>query len=365
MRGRKGFSLVEAMVVLVLMVFIMSSVYLMIMYFRDVSGTEQAKVRQTQESRYLLSVFSSELKNAGSVLTLANTGSFLSASPYFNGIYPINNTDFPDGVILASGDPNAVCKLTAEADVSGSGTILQVNNTIADPDWADGDHGILIGPDGFYVFSVAAGGVGTSTLTLEDTPVYYSGLLNTTNYIDPGSPAGTGNIVTYPVNAPVMRLSDFSIYLIDERDDAAKGRNVRELVRVTDCKGIAGVLENNDPVNGPVKGVIAENVWDMQLAYTAYPNFPDVTTKNDFFTSTGSSDPDALLNLLKAIRSKTFKEITVNVVALTDDYPGKGSVTYQLPLLADNANDEKTITGKFNYKTYSFLIEPRNYNIKF
>lgn len=360
MRGRKGFSLVEAMVVLVLMVFIMSSVYLMIMYFRDVSGTEQAKVRQTQESRYLLSVFSSELKNAGSVLTLANTGSFLAALPYFNGIYPLNNTNFPDGVILASGDPNAVSKLTAEADVSGSGTILQVNNTIADPDWADGDHGILIGPDGFYVFSVAAGGVGASTLTMDATPVYYSGLLNTTNYVDPAPMAGAGNTLTYPVNAPVIRLADFSIYLFQEHDDAAKGRKVRELVRVTDCAGRAAVL--TDPSPDIIKGVITENVWDMQLAYTAYPSFPDVTTKNDFFTSSGSSDPDALLT---AIRSKAFKEITVNVVALTDDYPGKGSITYQLPLLADNANDEKTITGKFNYKTYSFLIEPRNYNIKF
>lgn len=359
MRGRKGFSLVEAMVVLVLMVLIMSSVYLMIMYFRDVSGTEQAKVRQTQESRYLLSVFSSEIKNAGAVMTLANTGGFLTVPPFFNGIYPINNIDFPDGVILASGDPNAVSKLTS-AWAPSSGNSLLLNNTIADPDWADGDHGILIGPDGFYVFSVAAGGVGTSTLTLEDTPVYYSGLLNTTHYIDPASPKG--NTVIYPVNAPVMRLADFSIYLVNERYDAAKGRNVRDLVRISDCKDKGTENDIFGAASTAVKGVITENVWDMQLAYTAYPNFPDVTTKNDFFTSSGSSDPDALLT---AIRRKAFKEITVSVVALTDDYPGKGSITYQLPLLADNANDEKTITGKFNYKTYSFLIEPRNYNIKF
>lgn len=356
MRGRKGFSLVEAMVVLVLMVLIMSSVYLMIMYFRDVSGTEQAKVRQTQESRYLLSVFSSELKNAGAVLTLANTNSFLAASPYFNGIYPLNNTNFPDGVILANGDPNAVSKLIAEAKPSIS-PVLLVNNTIAEPAWAHGNQGILIGPDGFYVFAVETST--SSSITMADTPVYYSGLLNTTNYIDPGSPAGTGNIVTYPVNAPVMRLADFSIYLVNERLDTAKGRKVRELVRVTDCAGRAAVL--TDPSPDIIKGVITENVWDLQLSYTSYPNFPGVEDKTDFFTSSGSSDPDALLN---AIRSKTFKEITVNVVALTDDYPGKGAIAYSLPPLADRAATTLP-SGKFNYKTYSFLIEPRNYNIKF
>ena len=37
-------------------------------------------------------------------MTLVNTGGFLTVPPYFNGIYPLNNTDFSDGVILASGD---------------------------------------------------------------------------------------------------------------------------------------------------------------------------------------------------------------------------------------------------------------------
>ncbi|MFH2107196.1 MAG: prepilin-type N-terminal cleavage/methylation domain-containing protein [Chrysiogenia bacterium] len=358
MNNRKGFSLVEAMVVMVLMALIMSSIYMMIMYYRDVSGTEQARIRQTQESRFLLSVFSSELKNAGAVMTLTNTGSFLSVPPYFNGIYPLNNTTFPDGVILACADPNAVSKLTAEADVSGSGTVLQVNNTIATPPWNDGDQGILIGPDGFYAFSVAAGGVGASALTLDDTPVYYSGLLNTANYIDPASPAG--NTLTYPVNAPVMRLADFSIYLVEEHLDTEKGRNVRNLVRVSDCNGIAGVLENNDPVNGPVKGVIAENVWDLQLVYSSYPNFPNVTPRNDYFTAGATG---TLADLLTALRVKTFKEIRVNVVALTDDYPGQGTITYPLPMLADRPATTLP-AGKFSYKTYTFLIEPRNFNIK-
>ena len=355
MKNRKGFSLVEAMVVLVLMMLIMSSVYMMIMYYRDVSGTEQARVRQTQESRFLLSVFSTELKNAGSVMTLVNTGGFLATAPYFNGIYPLNNTAFPDGVIVASGDPNAVSKLTNPVDPS-TDVDLPLNNTIATPAWAIGDKGVLIGPNGFYVFAVE--NLTSSSITMETTPVYYSGLLNTAHYDDPETVMG--NAVEYPVNAPVMRLADFSIYLVEEHNDPEKGRNVRNLVRVSDCNGHANVLENNDPATGPVKGVIAENVWDLQLVYSAYPNFPNVTPRNDFFTASATG---TLADLLTALRVKTFKEIRVNVVALTDDYPGQGTITYPLALLADRPATTLP-AGKFSYKTYTFLIEPRNFNIK-
>jgi type II secretory pathway pseudopilin PulG len=359
MDRRKGFTLVEAMVVVVLMMLIMSAIYLMIMYYRDVSGTEQARVRQTQESRYLLSVFSSEMKNAGAVMTLVNSGGFLTVPPYFNGIYPLNNTNFPDGLILASGDPNAVSKLTAVVNPSSNNT-LQLNNTIATPAWVDsdtvpggGDKGILIGPEGFYVF--VAKTVTANSITMEGTPVYYSGFLNTAHYDDPETVMG--NSVSYPVNAPVMRLGDFSIYLVNERYDAAKARNVRDLVRITDCNGSPDVLADASPA---IKGVIAENIWDLQLVYTAYPNFPNIAVKDNFFTSGATG---TLADLLTALRVKTMKEITVNVVALTDDYPGRGTISYALPLLADRVA-ENLPTGKFNYRTFSFLVLPRNFNIK-
>jgi prepilin-type N-terminal cleavage/methylation domain-containing protein len=350
MKQRQGFTLVESMVAMMLMVMIMISVYMMILYYRDVSGTEQARVRQTQETRYLLSVVNSELKNAGSVMTLTNSGGFLAAPPYFNGIYPLNNTGFPDGVIIASGDPNAVSKLVSAVTPS-AGTLL-LNNTFATPAWAIGDQGILIGPDGFYVFAVA--NVSGNSIEMESTPVYYSGLLNTANYDDPETVMG--NAVTYPVNAPVMRLGEFSIYLVQERYDNAKGRNVRELFRITDCNGEADVLSAASTAS---KGMIAENVWDLQLVYTAYPNFPDVTVKDNYFTSGGGN----LADLLTALRLKTLKEVTVNVVALTDDYPGKGTITFPLPLLADRAATSLP-AGKFNFKTFTFLVQPRNFNIK-
>ena len=357
MSKRKGFTLVESMVVLVMMMIIMSAVYLMIMYFRDVSGTEQARVRQTQESRFLMSIFSSELKNAGAVMTLVNSGGFLSTLPYFNGIYPLNNTGAPDGVVVASGDPNAVSKLVV-ATTPSTGTLL-LNNTNATPAWAIGEQGILIGPDGFYVFTVE--GVSATSITMEDVPVYYSGLLNTTtdsglySYNDPET--AMGNAVTYPVNSPVMRIGEFSVYLVNERYDNSKKRNVRELVRVTDCNGDPDVLAAASTAS---KGVIAENVWDMQLVYTAYPNLPAYTNPLSYFTQGGSSD---LGNLLTALRVKTMKEITVHVVALTDDYPGQGTISFPLTQLADRAA-ESLPSGKFNYRTFTFLVQPRNFNIK-
>ena len=362
MKRSKGFTLVESMVAMMLMVMIMISVYMMILYYRDVSGTEQARVRQTQESRFLLSVFSSEMKNAGAVMTLTNSGGFLAVPPYFNGIYPLNNTGFSDGVVIASGDPNAVSKLMT-ATVPSSTTTLMLNNTNADPAWDVNDVGILIGPDGFYVFRVTTKpDVGATQLEIDNVkPVYYSGLLDTITdyggftYIDPSSPKGDG--VTYPANAPVMRLGEFSIYLVQERYDDAKGRRVRELVRVTDCKGEPDVLNAASTAS---KGVIAENVWDLQLVYTAYPNFPDVVTREDYFTDGGLSNLD---DLLTALSAKTVKEVTVNVVALTDDYPGKGMITLPLPLLADRSATSLP-AGKFNYKTFTFLVQPRNFNIK-
>jgi prepilin-type N-terminal cleavage/methylation domain-containing protein len=354
MSARKGFTLVETMVVMVIMVLVMSSIYMMILYYRDVAGTEQARVRQTQESRYLLSVFSSELKNAGAVMTLVNTGSFLSTPPHFNGIYPLNNDDFADGVILACGDPNAVGKLVSEADMS-TDTALSLNVLTSNPPWADKDKGILIGPSGYYVFEVLGTPSGT-TLTIRPQAVYYSGLLNTAHYVD--SEASGKNMV-YPANAPVMRLDDFSIYLVQQRYDGVKGRNIRELVRVSDCGGdIADVL--GDASGRVVKGVIAENIWDLQLSYIAYPSFPDVVTSESYFSNGGLTDLSALLNTL---RLKTMKEVLVNVVALTDDYAGRGTVTYQLPQLADR--DPETLpAGKYNYRTLRFRVQPRNFNIK-
>ena len=351
MSKQKGFTLVEALIVTTMMLVTMGVIYSMILYFRDVTGTEQARVRQVQESRFLLSSFSNSMKNAGAVLTMTHSGSFLGAETYFNGIFPLNNNAFPDGVILASGDPGAATRLMS-AVVPRDDATLQVENITATPAWAAGDLGIIISSDGYYVFRVAS--VGTNIVMDASSAVYYSGLLSTTNYDDPSATAG--NAIEYPVNAPVVRLDDFGIFLVREFYDFDAGRMRRQLLRVSDCRGDADVLATSSPAE---KSLIADNIWDMQFVYSSYPNFPDVSGKIDYFKKGSAA---VLIDLLADMRSRTFKEVALTVVALTDDYPGKGSAEYTIPIIGDE--DSYVIPpGKFNYRIHSLLIQPMNFGI--
>ena len=131
---------------------IMSAIYLMIMYYRDVSGTEQARVRQTQESRFLLSVFSSEIKNAGAVMTLVNTGGFLSVPPVFQRHLPAEQHRLSRRRDRGQRRSQRRQQAGHRRRHAVRRHRCMLNNTIATPAWAIGDQGILIGPDGFYVF---------------------------------------------------------------------------------------------------------------------------------------------------------------------------------------------------------------------
>ncbi len=358
----KGFTLVEMLISTSLMVVIMLSVFLIVTFHIDMSKTQDARVRLQQESRFFLSSFASDLKNAGAVLSIANTPGFLSSFAYFNGIYPLNSSTYADGIIVATGDPQAVTTLTQEYT---PGNPLIVKDTVVPypaVSWSPGDKGIVIGTTGYYIFAVES--VDVSSITPRDAPVYYSGMLNSpqttsgtnTDYVDSSSPSGDG--ITYPINAPVIRLSDFSIYLVDERDDLIQGRKIRELVRVTDANGDSSGSFLS-PTSAAVKGVIAENIWDFQVSYICYPNFPDDSVKNIYFTI---SSPGSLDDLLTDIQTKALKEIRVNVVALTDEYAGKGTFTLQVPDIGDR-NKYNLPVGKYTYKVFTLTIEPRNFNI--
>jgi hypothetical protein len=317
----------------------------------------------------MLSTLAAELKSAGAVLTLSHSGSFLSTFPHFNGIYPLNNSNWADGIIVATGDPDIVTTLTSAYNPS-SGGILPVESTLdamGNTIWAAGDKGIIIGPSvdpadssktiGYYVFQVDATAPVTATsITRRSNPVYYSGLLATTNYTD--NQTEMGNAVLYPEKSPVIKLSNFSIYLIRQAFSTDLNRNIRQLVRVTDANNQGDVLATSTTAQ---VSVVSENIWDMQISYTAYPNFPDVTSKAVYFA--GGSSSTSMTNLLIDIRSKLFKELTVNFVVLTDEYGGRGERTLTVPVFGDRPSDYTLPAGKFNYKMLSILIEPRNFNI--
>jgi prepilin-type N-terminal cleavage/methylation domain-containing protein len=373
MKKQNGFSIIELLIVASLLLIVLGSVYFMIIHYREVSETELSRIKLQQESRFMLSSFASELKSAGAVLTLANTGSFLSALPYFNGIYPLNNTNFPDGIIVAIGNPDVVTTLTQSYNPS-SGNIIPVENTAdiyGNPLWVAGDKGIIIGPSidpadpsktiGYYVFAVDDSSPPTAnTITMRTEAVYYSRLLSTTHYTDveDGSHTDVGNNVAYPINSPVIKLSDFSIYLVKEIFDADLHRNIRQLIRVSDAKNQADVLADTTTA---VVSVISENIWDMQISYAAYPSFPVATPKNQYFA--GGSSSTILTNLLLDIRSKYLKEISIDIVALTDEFGGKGERTLSVPVIGDRASSYNLPEGKFGYRIYKISIEPRNFNI--
>lgn len=381
MKNERGFSFVEMLVVMAFILIIMASVFSLVFHFTQVSETENAKVELQQESRFMFSSFASEIRSAGSVLTLSHSAGFLVTAPYFNGIFPLDNTvaangegGTPDGIILAISDPDAVTKLSATFNPS-SGTTLTVDDTIVEEGdaWAAGDFGILIGPAvdpsdstkpiGYYVFEVVR--TTTDTIIIRDTPVYYSGLLtivsNNLNYRDPE--ATKGNNVIYPVNSPVMRLTNFSIYILNQVADskksmAAGSRDIRQLIRINDTKG------NADPIAQNLYTIISENIWDMQISYVSYPSFPDTSSANTvtYFNATSSDYATEYAALLNAIRMKYLKAINVTFVAITDEYAGSGSEDLNINGIM-NEGAYSLPEGKYGFKLLQFSVLPKNYNI--
>ncbi|MDY0296196.1 MAG: prepilin-type N-terminal cleavage/methylation domain-containing protein [Acidobacteriota bacterium] len=354
-----GFSLVELMVVMALSLVILGGVYMLMMQFGQSAQTENARISLQQEARYILSSFTTELKNAGSILSIANSGAFLGAAPHFVGVIPLNNTSYPDGVILASGDPIAVTSLTNSFSPSGATTLsvkdTTVDSAVAIEAWKGGDKGIVVATDGYYVFEVDPSTPPTaSTLTVRGTSVYHSGLLNMAGYQD-SEPATTGDQVTYPVDAPVVRLASFSIYVFRDIYSTTQKRMVRQLLRITDARGDSDPVANND--GG--WGVVSENIYDLQLAYTAYPNWPEATGEVNYFDGVSANTLD---DLKDDLRLKRVKQVAVWVVALTDEFGGVDEAVNQVPALAD-APANTLPAGKYRYKLFRFNVEPRNYNV--
>lgn len=391
MHGEKGFSLLELLVTTSIFLIVLLGVYTMVNHFADASRTENSRLRMQQETRYLTANFSAELKNAGSVLTIASSGNFLRADPYFCGIYPLNNAGFPDGIIIAVGDPEAVTTLTAPHAFNSDGVELQVKSTsvpvyydepadettisVNPKPWAAGDIGIVMGTTGYYVFEVEA--VDATSITTRAEPVYYSGLLNTSNYVD--AEAVKGNIIQFPGSegadpkAPVIRLSSFSIYMFRVIPHPIyhyiEDRMLRQFVRVSDTMGVADVLSG-----GAVVDIISENIWDMQITYLAYTDFAaaDPTTAVDpahFYFGPAASSSNVLENLLTDIRGKFLKQFNITFVTITDEYGSQGHYDTgnkdynRIPVIADSGS-YKLPFGRYGYKILALQIEPRNFNIQ-
>jgi prepilin-type N-terminal cleavage/methylation domain-containing protein len=380
MKNEKGFSLIEMIITMSIFALVLSGVYLMVIHFGKFSRNEHSRRRMEQEARFLTSNFAAELKNAGAVLTLANTSTFLSATPFFNGIYPLNdntiNDEFPDGIIVAAGDPEAVTQLIVPftPDEAGETPVLSVRSTTvlgfdtldpnAVPPWRVGDKGIILGTDGYYVFSVAETDV--ASITLRSEPVYYSGLLDSGGYRDV-SAASNGDTVEYPINAPVIRLANFGIYLFREIPHPQyeeADRLIRQFVKITDAMGDDNVLDPGSPAQ---KSIISESIYDMQITYTGYPSFKTITPETTLdldhhYFAANSGGLATLENLLTDIRSKNLKRMTITLISLSDDFEQKTPVETMAPAMGDQPEYQMP-PGDYTFKIMTLEIQPRNYNI--
>jgi len=382
-RKEKGFSLIETMITMSLFLVILGGVYALIIQFGDVTRTQNARTKLQQESRFMMSSFADELKDVGSVLSLGAgltmssgaAGKMPAVTPTFYGLYPLNNSYGPDGIIIASGDPDAKTNLRAPFSV-GSGTLDVESATVpgydsANPyeirDWNRGDKVIILGDGTYYIGSVTGTNAAAKTISLRDSAVYYAGLLNSSGsmsgayYYD--SASKKGNSYLYPKGCPVVRLSNFSIYLFKEIDGPLTNRKIRQMIRVTDTKGEANVLTDGSQAE---MSIISENIWDMQISYIAYPNFSasDRNTAIDpahhYFAS--SSSPSTMYNLMNDIQNRILRQIDIGIVAITDEYSGTGKVIHHIPNIGDRSAYDMP-EGKYGCKILSVSVQPRNFNI--
>jgi hypothetical protein len=145
--------------------------------------------------------------------------------------------------------------------------------------------------------------------------------------------------------------------------DADLKRNRRDLVRIVDTFGISNALTNT---NTNIKRyVMASNIWDMQISYFSYPDYPLTTNKRSFFVS-GSSE--TVQTFFPVMQGRLIREISIDIVALTNDYISNNSIgSFEISSLGDRGVYSLPKSGvggyKYYYKVYKLLIQPKNFGI--
>jgi len=371
--SNSGFSLLEVLTASVILVFVIIALYSLIISSEATQLSEENKTNMNQAARAVDEILCENIRNAGSILSLLNTPGFLGTPSPFVGIYPLNNINYPDGIILASGDYLGVTELTS--DFSPGTTSISVLNTLlpdgSNPAWSINDTGMVIRSDGYYLFKVTgAVATGATSLTIRATPVYYSGLLNVPgkyrDYSADSNHLGTsGNNGNYVTGSPVIRLNYFSIFLVKTETDGSTS-----LTLTTDTQGVANILA--DGMENSTRAIpIIPNIEDIQFEYITKDNPPEIWASTPASTSTYSDpcstagNPDCV-SFIQNINNKNIASIRVFALFKTEDKHRKAnsgdSRTYKKPRMGDVP--EKTISaGRFHYTYLTYEVMIRNFNI--
>ena len=362
--GRRGFTLVELLLSLSIMTFVIIALLTMVTTTQNFSLTEGRKLDMNQGARVVEQMLCDGFRNAGAVLSLANTPTLLgSAAIPFNGVYPLNNSGYPDGVILASGDPTALTRLTSSYN-TGS-TILNVL-TVDRPDgalaWQLNDWGMILRSDGYYVFRVTATPAsGDTALAVRTTAAYFSGLLNTAHYNDPSDDQlGATGDGAYDAGSPVVRLDYFHMFLVRTEADLSL-----TLTLTSDCEGVADVLGNAITDHRAVP--ILPQVGDIQIEFLTEDPIPQVWAGGD----PGQADPCPAGSESGALCQSFYNQFFIKNIATariyvllrteeeTNKRAGSG-IVFRKPRMGDTAAATLAV-GRFHYNYMQYEVQIRNF----
>ena len=371
----KGFTLMEMIVASSILLIIVASIYALIIRTQHTHLTEGRRLDMNQAARALEVLLYDNLRSAGSVLSLLHTPSFVGAPVTFTGIYPLNNLNFPDGIIIASGDPMGSTQSSVSFDPSSDNSISVASTDLFDMSgsaWQINDHGIIIIPEGYYVFRVTqTPALGAGTLSIRATPVYYSGLLNTTNYNDltdeHNSDANkTGLSYTYPAGSPVIRLQYFNIFLVRETD------GVRTLTITTDTQGVADVLNPANETN--TRGVpFVPNILDIQFEYITRGVPADfwAASATDGLGGTSYANPCAsaadasCMDFMQQFQNRNIASVRVYALFRTEEEVEKSAgsgMVFDKPRMGDQPAVRIPV-ARYHYSYMTYEVQVRNYNI--
>lgn len=377
-RNNRGMTLIETMLTLVITLGLIGGAMSLLMFMQKQARNQQSRVSLTQEARFVLKQLTSELKNSGSMISFMGSGTFLGGQLPFYGIYPLNNTNGPDGMIIASASPYYFSRMPEGTSfTAGDGTlnVVRTDHTYSDGSWRKDDLIMVISKQGYCILKNTADQIanGSTSIPVDPKPIYYSGLLQTGSYTDrlPNSQAVTYNAS----DSVVIKLSHFGIYLLHDMD----------LVRVSDTKGQQNpFLTSSDPDKDPVMGVIASDILDLQIIYRSFgdPNtFPDNINITEYFMNgpngiPGTGDGSTETAFTRALLKREIKEVEMHLIVLTSEFKsgqnkshvtteiikahgdrgGYNAISNTLPA----GSTSKKLPGYFTYRTYEVIADMRN-----
>jgi type II secretory pathway pseudopilin PulG len=364
--GRRGFTLVEMMVSLTIMLFVIIALISLIIATQNTHLTEGRKLDMNQGARVIEQMLYDSFRSAGSVLSLANTPSLLGTTPPFNGIYPLNNSAYPDGVILSAGDPDGVTRLSGDFSPGASSLNVQSVNLPDGTDvaWHLNDYGMLLRAGGYYVFRVTATpALNDTQLTIRAVPAYYSGLLNTAHYNDLSDEQSgvSGNSGNYAAGGPVVRLDYFNIFLTRTEADGSL-----TLTLTTDCEGVGDVFAN--PITDFRAVPILPNLGDLQIEYITHDSPAIVWAGSDATyrdpCPPGGETGGNCLNFYSQFATKNLASARIYALLRTEEERNKragSGIVFNKPAMGDAAAATLPV-GRFHYNYMRYEVLIRNYN---